>query len=177
MRKRATAALLLGVACSPSGASAPRAVAQSDPGVSTDAGAADAGGGLRVCVYDAKDLAPCAEDCDRRIVFSCAVLAQRLEHTDEPRAVRLYERACELLDAASCVSAARMFASGAGVPPSRARQVELLAQACRLGDAVACAVPARAYETGNGVPRDAVRANELWDRACANGDSSACQDP
>jgi len=134
----------------------------------------------RVCTFDAKDLAPCAEDCDRGIGFACTVVASRLERGDGaprdlPRAVRLHERACELRDAAACVSAARMYASGSGVPPSRSRQVELLGVACLLGDALACALPAKAFASGNGVARDEARARELWQRACAGGVESACE--
>jgi len=135
----------------------------------------DAGSGPRICVHDAKDLAPCSEDCDRGIVSGCAVVAGRAEkERNFPLAVRQYERACELRDAASCVSAARMVGSGAGVPPSRARQLELLAAACLHGDALACNVPAKAYASGNGVARDERRATELWGRACTSGVPAAC---
>jgi len=131
--------------------------------------------GPRICVHDAKDLTPCVEDCDRGIVSGCASSATRAEkERNLPSAVRLYERACELHDAASCVSAARLVGSGAGVPPSRSRQLELLASACLLGDALACNVPAKAYASGNGVTRDKRRATELWGRACTSGVGAAC---
>ena len=141
---------------------------------------ADAGAMRAPCMHDAKDLSTCVEDCDRAISFACTVLAGRLERgegipRDLPRAVVLHERACELRDAASCVSAARMHASGRGVPPSRAKQIELLTTACKLGDALSCAVPARAFATGNGVPRDERRATELWQTACAAGVAPACE--
>ena len=136
-------------------------------------------GAPRVCVHDAKNLAPCTEDCDRGIVFACTVVAARTERGDGvvkdlTRAVHLHERACELHDAPSCVSAARMHATGRGVPPSRLRQVELLAVACMLGDAHACSIPAKAFASGTGVARDERRAAELWQRGCASGDESAC---
>lgn len=142
----------------------------------------DAGGALRACALDAKnakDLAPCAEDCDRGIAFACAILASRVERgegipRDLPRAAVLHERACELRDPASCVNAARMHAAGMGVPPNRAKQVELLGLACGLGDALACSIPAKAFASGNGVVRDERRAVELWQRACAGGVASAC---
>jgi TPR repeat protein len=148
------------------------------PGTSPAAGG-DAGV-PRVCVHDAKDLGPCTEDCDRGIVFACTVIAGRIERGDGvpkdlTRAVVLHERACELRDAASCMSAARMHASGSGVPPSRAKQVELLVHACTLGDAMACVVPAKAFATGSGVVRDERRAADLWQRACAGGVASACE--
>lgn len=136
-------------------------------------------GAPRVCTHDAKDLAPCAEDCDRAIAFACAVVATRTERgdgvgVDLTRAVHLHERACDLRDAPSCVSAARMHASGRGVPPSRTKQIELLALACMLGDAHSCGIPAKALSSGTGVQRDERRAAELWQRGCAGGDSSAC---
>lgn len=131
----------------------------------------------RACAHGAKDFAPCVEDCDRGIVFGCTVAAARLERGEDlnlPRAVKIYERACELRDAASCVAAARMHVSGSGVPPSRARQIELLATACALGDALACAIPAKAYAKGSGVPKDERRAKELREHACAGGARDAC---
>ena len=138
-------------------------------------------GGPRICVHDAKYLAPCAEDCDRGIAFACGVVATRVERgegvpKDLTRAVRLHERACELRDAASCVSAARMHASGTGVPPSRGKQVELLTAACTLGDALACSVPARAFANGTGVTKDERRAADLLQRACAGGVATACDE-
>ncbi|MDB4944888.1 MAG: hypothetical protein JWP97_4422 [Labilithrix sp.] len=146
--------------------------------------AAPVDGAQRACVYGASDLRPCEEDCDRRLAFSCALLAARIERgiettdggveRDLPRALLLHERACELLDVASCSNAARMVAAGAGAPPSRRRQVELLEKACRLGDALACTVPARAYANGTGVARDPARATALWERACASGAAAAC---
>ena len=132
-------------------------------------------GAPRVCVHDPKELAPCTEDCDRGIAFACAVVAARAELVkDLPRAVHVLERACELRDAASCVSASRMHANGRGVPPSHARQIQLLSVACILGDTHACSIPAKAFASGTDVPRDERRAAELWQRGCAGGDESAC---
>ena len=185
MRHRAllllSAALGLALACSPAAPEARRAgpLASPAPG-GLAASTADAGTGPRICMHDAKDVAPCTEDCDRGIASGCNVIAARSERGDGTprdltRAVRHYERACDLREPSSCVSAARMHASGAGVPPSRLRQVELLAAACLLGDALACSVPAKAYASGNGVARDERRATELWGRACTSGVSSACE--
>ncbi len=170
--------LLLGIcplACSPA---TPEARSLGAPESRPDDGRSalgDAGSGPRICVHDAEDQAPCSEDCDRGISTGCTSVAARSEKLhDFPVAVRLYERACELHEAAACVSAARMVGSGAGVPPSRARQLDLLATACLLGDALACNVPAKAYATGSGVPQDDRRATELWGRACTSGVPAAC---
>ncbi len=138
-------------------------------------------GAPRICVVDAKDLAPCSEDCDRGIAFACGVVATRIEHGDGApkdltRALRLHERACELREPASCVAAARMYERGAGVPPSRAKQIELLGTACALGDALACAVAAKAFANGTGVTRDERRAADLLQRACAGGMATACEE-
>ncbi len=138
----------------------------------TTASTVDAGA-LRACVHDAKDLSPCHEDCDRGIASACALIAERAPN---PTAgVLAHERACELQVAQSCVSAARMHASGTGVPPNRVKQITLLDKACRFGDAFACSVPAKAYATGNGVPQDERRAHELWQKACAGGVEQACE--
>lgn len=129
----------------------------------------------RVCSRDAKDPAPCFEECQREIVSSCALLAARLERDgDGSAAIAHHEHACELRDPASCAAAARIYAAGRGVPPSRARQVELLARACKLGDSASCLVPAKAYALGDGVDKDEARARELYEIACAAGSERAC---
>lgn len=173
---RAVAFLLFApLACSPATPEARSLGAPESPSDGGKSAPTDAGSGPRICVHDAKDLTPCTEDCDRGIGSGCATGATRAEKERHyPVAVRLYERACELHDAAACVSAARMVGSGAGVPPSRAHQLELLATACLLGDALACNVPAKAYATGNGVAQDDRRATELWGRACTSGVPAAC---
>lgn len=172
----------MGLGCAPASPRTPIEGPRAETTASAPASSPPAvdGGVPRACTHDAKDLAPCVEDCDRGLAFACMLVAMRVERgegvpKDLTRAVRLHERACELRDASSCVSAARMHASGAGVPPSRARQVELLATACTLGDVHACSVPAKAFANGAGVGRDERRAAELWQRACAGGVESACE--
>lgn len=173
--------VFVGFACAtaPSGSHAASRLPRNEEGglppATLDAGA------MNVCTHDAKDLAPCADDCDRGLAFGCTVVAQRVERGDGvprdlTRVVRLHERACELRDIASCVSAARMHASGAGVPPSRGKQLELLGSACALGDGAACATAARAFADGAGARRDEARARDLWERACAGGVASACEE-
>ena len=163
------------LACSPATPEARSLASSESPLGGVVSSPTDGGNGPRICVQDAKDLTPCVEDCDRGIVSGCTASATRAEkERNLPSAVRLYERGCELHDAASCVSAARMVGSGAGVPPSRARQLELLASACLFGDALACNVPAKAYASGNVVARDERRATELWGRACTSGVAAAC---
>lgn len=125
----------------------------------------------RACLHDFKDPRPCSEECDRGIAASCVVLAGRSHDT---WAVSLYERACELRDAAACANAARFHASGKGVTPNRAKQMDLLARSCLLGQPESCSTPAKAFATGNGVPRDDRRAHELWERGCSGGFETAC---
>src|SRR4051812_22943010 len=95
----------------------PRAVNTADP-LATPAEPGDGvappdAGALSACTHDARDLAPCSAECDRGIATGCTTLALRIERGDGipkdlTRAVMLHERACELRDAAACVSAARM---------------------------------------------------------------------
>jgi uncharacterized protein len=181
---RAIITLVLGAvaSCTPPkpGANAAGTLATS---TSEGSGAASAGdaGVPRVCMHDAKDLAPCSEDCDRGIAFACTVVAGRIERgegapKDLTRAVVLHERACELRDPASCMSAARMHASGSGVPPNRAKQIALLETACKLGEASSCAIAAKAFAKGSDVPRDVNRAKDLRQQACLHGMSEACEE-
>ena len=125
----------------------------------------------RACLHDFKDPRPCSEECDHGIAASCVVLATK---THDTWAVSLYERACDLRDAAACTNASRFHAAGKGVPPNRAKQMELLAKACLLGQAESCSTPAKAFAAGNGVTRDERRAHELWERGCGGGIEGAC---
>jgi TPR repeat protein len=175
----ATLALVCGSSCAAATATKPVAPAP-EHAVEEAAAALVEAGAPRLCVHDAKDLAPCVEDCDRGVVSACIVVANRTERGDGvgrdlTRAVQLHERACELRDAPSCASAARMYASGRGVPPNRAKQLQLLASACMLGDAHACSLPAKAFASGaDDVPRDERRAAQLRHAACVAGDSASC---
>jgi TPR repeat protein len=140
-------------------------------------------GAPRACTFDAKDLAPCYEDCDRGVALACRLAADRLEHGgdgilhDPSRAVMLNERACELRDALGCTTAARLRGRGVGVRVDRLRQIELLARACNLGEGSACTIAARAFARGEpekGVVADPGRAKTLWERACVAGVEEAC---
>lgn len=153
-------------------------------GARDDAASASADAGApRVCAFDAKDLAPCYEDCDRGVALACRLAAERLERGgdgvlhDPSRAVTLHERACDLRDALGCTTAARLRGRGVGVRVDRARQIELLARACSLGEGPACATAARALAKGEpdkGVVQDPSRAKTLWERACVAGVEEAC---
>jgi hypothetical protein len=181
-RSAGAAVLLLLVVLLAACASRPRSTTADGPGgtsVSGEAMTTPDAGGVRACIHDAKDIAPCTEDCDRGIASACATLAARMERgtgipRDLTRAATLHERACELRDPGSCVLAARMHASGTGVTPNRTKQMELLVAACTLGDASACSVAAKAFAAGAGVNRDQTRAHELWERACTGGIETAC---
>ncbi len=172
MRRAALVTLLAACAArpasSPSSSSAGEGARGGSPASSLDAG------GPAACVRDPKaDAAPCVDECDRGVAFACVELTTR--GGTPTRILELHERACELREPSSCVAAARMYASGVGAPPSRAKQLELLAAACRLGDSFSCALPARAFASGSGVARDPRRAKELFERACVGGDEAACE--
>ena len=163
---------LVGCAASAKNASSSSGTTETSLG-KTNETAPDAGAvAPRACLHDFKDPRPCSEECDHGIATSCVILAGK---THDTWAVSLYERACDLRDAAACTSASRFHASGKGVPPNRAKQMELLAKACVLGQAESCSTPAKAFATGNGVTRDDRRAHELWERGCGGGIEGACE--
>ncbi len=180
MRALVVSAVLLG-ACSASKASTPRSSVERKDGIA-EAALVDAGA-IRACAFDAKDLAPCFEECDRAVALSCRIAAERLERGegiahDPSRALHLHERACELREASGCSSAARGYGRGIGVRADRPRQLELLARACMLGDGLSCGMPARAFARGEpayGVAADPRRATTLRERACLAGIEEACE--
>jgi TPR repeat protein len=54
------------------------------------------------------------------------------------RAEQAYQKACDLGNAASCVSLANMYTNGSGLPEDRARAALLRQKACDLGDSKMC---------------------------------------
>ncbi len=121
--------------------------------------------------------------CDADDALACynlAVAHHRGEvlEEDEPAALALYERACDLGDAPSCswVGFAKMYGQLGSVrdlPASR----EALEAACGEDDADGwgCHLLGLQTLTGVGGPPDAARAEELLLRGCRRGWAPACE--
>jgi hypothetical protein len=84
---------------------------------------------------------------------------------DVPRAIALYERACEIGERESCLTAARLLEAGEGIAPDREKALALFTQMCDDGMALACA---RAAALAPGREADYLR------RACVLGGTGNC---
>ena len=79
---------------------------------------------------------------------------------DFPRAVALYQQACDGGLVEACQE---------GVPQDLAPAASLYLQACDGGEMQGCFDLAESYRTGDGAPQNLARAVILYQRACAGG--------
>jgi TPR repeat protein len=92
---------------------------------------------------------------------------------DIPRALKLFERACNGGDAIGCTNAAVLYSGAAGVKKDDAKALALSVRACAGGVAVACGNTGVRYELGMGVGEDLAQAASFFGRACRK-DASTC---
>jgi hypothetical protein len=111
-------------------------------------------------------------DCNRLGVVAAEGAAQ-VAQTPE-RAARLYQRACDLGDAAGCNNLGLAFQSAPGVPERYARAFRAFELACSRGLAEGCSNQAVLYEQGRGAPRNLGDALRLYTQACRHGSSLGC---
>lgn len=127
------------------------------------------------------DLSACTSACEGGQAEMCRALGASYAfgrapaEKDEVRATRLYERACELGDAAGCLFAGQMYEYAHGVIKDDARATGLYQKACDVGWAPGCYNLAIMIEAGRGVPADRVRALALYRGACQAGAKQACE--
>jgi len=95
---------------------------------------------------------------------------------DVGEAYRLFDRACELEDAAACDTMGTMWEHGVGQAPDVDRAYESYQRACSGGYVPACGRAGRFLELGTGVTADAARAETYYVQACETGDApDACR--
>jgi TPR repeat protein len=131
---------------------------------------------LRGCDADAQ---ACERECEAGAADRCRALAVSLaqgplEQRDEAKATALYEHACDMGDAPSCVFAGQMHEYHHGVPEDDSAAVRFYTRACDKNWSAGCYNLAIMYERGRGVARDPVRAASLYDGACKAGAKMAC---
>lgn len=125
--------------------------------------------------------------CDTgNIASACTKLGEMYYKGDQmaqdlSKAVRYYERGCDLGDDTACNNLAVMYVSGAGggqdegVRRDYGRAHEFFRRACNIDNAMACRNLASLYETGRGVDVDYDQARAYYTKACNLGDASGCQ--
>jgi hypothetical protein len=109
-----------------------------------------------------------AKGCDGGDGGSCLTLGQAVLSEDRTRAVDLFAKGCELLDAEACTELARHGA----FPKERPR---LFARACALGGGVGCFALADAREQGGVDPQAQAEARALQKRGCELGYPPSCR--
>jgi TPR repeat protein len=85
------------------------------------------------------------------------------------------QQECSQNNAASCVSAGRLYEFGHGVPPDPTRAFELYAKACDADYAGGCYNAAVLLAAGKGVEQDLARAKQLYGKVCRMGSKTSCE--
>jgi len=93
---------------------------------------------------------------------------------DLPGAARLFQRACDLGNAAGCNNLGLAFERGQGVPQDYERAFTLFEQACGGGFAEGCNNQGALYEHGQGVAVNLGDAQRLYAQACNHGAALGC---
>jgi len=107
--------------------------------------------------------------CEEGAAAACVAAAERYAvgqgvAADPARAAQLFERACDLHDAAACARLGDVLARGRGRDANRAAAA--YQRACDAGRLEACASLGRLLADGRGIARDRVRAARLFQKAC-----------
>jgi TPR repeat protein len=100
-----------------------------------------------------------------------------LRHTEPAKAVRMYQRACELsMQTTGCDDLAKLYFSGTGISRDPARGRAILVEACSAGSPAACHSLGARHRDGDGVPKQPAEAMRLFETACTIGFGKACLD-
>lgn len=124
-----------------------------------------------------------SQRCESGDGDACMTLAGLLESLggpieDRPRALALYETACNAGSHKFCFNAASLIkwmSRGAGETPEPVRLERYLDRACTAGSDAACEALAMELANGTVLPQDTVRAAALYVPLCEAGDSDACE--
>ena len=88
------------------------------------------------------------------------------EFKDFPKAVQMFEKACDLQDAVSCFRVSSIYYQGKeGVPQNYSRALDWAKKACELRDWKGCKNAAVLYANGMGINKDDTLARKYMDRA------------
>lgn len=109
---------------------------------------------------------------------ACSMLARhymrgRVLTSDQPKAIELYQRACDLDEPTVCRSLGVDFANGRTLPTNPHKALELLERACELRESD-CLDYAKWLIELPSPPGDVDAGVEVLDEACSASDNSAC---
>jgi TPR repeat protein len=93
---------------------------------------------------------------------------------DRTRAMKAFERGCDLGDSRACRHLGRSLFLAEGVAQDVERAATVLARACHSGDGPGCSTLGSLTERGQGVARDVAKARALYHDGCTAGDVSGC---
>ena len=105
-------------------------------------------------------------------LYRQGVEAQRAQ--DFPRALQLYEQACDRDSSAGCFNLAHMLANGQGGPADDVRARQFFQRACDAGLPNGCSSLGFMLDVGRGGAADQPRARALYQRACDAGLQDGC---
>jgi uncharacterized protein len=126
------------------------------------------------------DIPACEKECGAGSADRCRRLAVSYAlgdgvDKDEPRATKLYEKACDMKDPSACVFAGQMHEFAHGVPQDDAAAARFYSHACEMEWAPGCYNEAIMYDRGRGVAQDRAKAADLYQIACTAGAKMACE--
>ena len=123
-----------------------------------------------------KNLELACDEGGEKNAMSCAGLGYFYEFDKVfAKAVRYYDKACELSADKACVYLGLLYQNGQGAAQDHKKANELFARACEKGVAQGCASLAYSYGKGLGVYPDGKKTNELFSKACELGEETACK--
>jgi TPR repeat protein len=94
---------------------------------------------------------------------------------DATKALRDFERGCDVKDTDSCVEAAALaFLGGDGLAKDPERAVRLAKKACDSGNRLGCRLFAAGQLQGAGVKKDDSASAVMLEKSCADGDGESC---
>ena len=94
---------------------------------------------------------------------------------DQPKALELFEKACERGEMYGCKILGDMYCKGEGVENDYLKAAALYEKTCNGGEAYGCKVLGDMYYKGEGVEKDYLKAIQFIEKACNNGLKRECE--
>ncbi|MBK6464317.1 MAG: sel1 repeat family protein [Myxococcales bacterium] len=114
--------------------------------------------------------------CNGAVPGACIALAEVIAADEPVEAAKIVARTCDAGHDAACVSVAKCFLNGIGVPKDAERAAKLAGEVCERKEASACALLGSMHEAGDMEGASAVEARRLLQKACDLGNGPACSD-
>lgn len=97
-----------------------------------------------------------------------------LVEPDKVKAIKLYEKGCDLGDDLGCSNLGIAYFNGDGVNKDFKLSAKFFSKACDLGSAFGCLNMGYLYENGQGVEQDYKKSALMYDKSCNLENAMAC---